>query len=116
MSRPQKDPTVSTRNALLFFGSSDAVSIYEGLEDAGERVNFVYHLPIVQGVIRGASGNNRAKSAAEAKRFRDLGNQAYKRADDAKALQLYNVSSERASARTWTGTSPHRQTRDHRIG
>lgn len=80
-----------------FFGSPEAHSEYLGLRSTSERVPFLYRLPMVQEFFRrdserllGGQAGGFGKSCHESKRFRELGNAAFKAGADEKALRLYH--------------------------
>ena len=91
---PSSKPKASREKVEAFFGSPELFTAYENLETDGERVNFMYQLPIVQDLFRKESSGSvqgaKGKSANESKRYRELGNQAFKQGKDRKALKFYN--------------------------
>ena len=91
-------PKASRAKIEAFFGSPELLRAYETLETDKERVNFMYQLPLVQDLLhkeRAGLGSGvvpvaQTKSANESKRYRELGNQAFKQGKDRKALKFYN--------------------------
>lgn len=79
-----------------FFGSVEALDTYEACKSDGERINFVYHCPMIHTLFKSQwasmkqGDNNNLKSNKESKRLRDLGNAAFRSARDLKALELYS--------------------------
>lgn len=89
------NPKASREKVEAFFGSQELFRAYESLKSDRERVNFMYRLPIVQELFQkelydASQGKARGKSAPDSKRYRELGNQAFKKGKDRKALKLFN--------------------------
>eukprot|EP00095_Tigriopus_kingsejongensis_P006087 maker-scaffold712_size108441-snap-gene-0.33 protein:Tk06087 transcript:maker-scaffold712_size108441-snap-gene-0.33-mRNA-1 annotation:"set and mynd domain-containing" len=95
-----------------FFGSKESLAEFEGLSTNADRIQFLYRHPFVQTLFKTQVGEAKergrphGKSDCEAKRQRELGNQAFKSGNDKKALQFYNEAIIFANGNPAIITSP----------
>lgn len=94
-------------HAAAFFGNAETFAEYEALREDSERVQFLYGLPIVQDLFRKEARlheeTSSAKSPHEAKRYKELGNEAFKSGKDEQALAHYHEAAAYAPRRPEDG-------------
>nr|XP_040572219.1 SET and MYND domain-containing protein 4-like isoform X3 [Lepeophtheirus salmonis] len=77
-----------------FLGSKDAAKKYESKKNRlehGDQIQILFESKTIQDLFKKEQFTKK-KSTLDAKRFRDLGNEAYKSSQDIKALELYSRS------------------------
>ena len=79
---------------IEFLGGPENYAKYENTKSNEERIDLIYHSPMIQGLFNQQkqmfkTENESYKNDRESKRLRDLGNEAFKKLRDRKALELY---------------------------
>ena len=79
---------------IEFLGGPENYAKYENTKSNEERIDLIYHSPIIQALFKKQNeifktSNESFKNDKESKRLRGLGNDAFKKLRDQKALELY---------------------------
>ena len=88
--------TAKQRSGIIeFLGGPENFSRYENSQNNEERINVIYHTPMIQSLFKRQkeifkTSEETFKNDRESKRLRELGNNAFKNKRDDKALELYN--------------------------
>ena len=94
MNSTRQEAAKRRSGIVELLGGPENFAKYENTKSNEERIDLIYHSPMIQALFKKQNeifktSNESFKNDKESKRLRGLGNDAFKKLRDQKALELY---------------------------